>query len=45
MLDDLSQQGFEAVSLDVTDQESIKKCAENVAKSTGGSLDILINNA
>ena len=35
----------EILELDVTLKESIARCAEEVRKRTGGTLDILINNA
>lgn len=37
--------GIEVLELEVTDQESISKCAQIVSERTGGSLDVLINNA
>lgn len=37
--------GYTCLQLDVTDQNSIAACAEQVAKLTGGKLDILVNNA
>ncbi|KAI2638668.1 oxidoreductase-like protein [Hypomontagnella submonticulosa] len=33
------------INLDVTDEESVRKCAETVKSQFGGKLDILINNA
>ncbi|KAK0629350.1 hypothetical protein B0T17DRAFT_488736 [Bombardia bombarda] len=35
----------EILPLDVTVPESVKTCAAEVAKRTGGSLDVLVNNA
>lgn len=35
----------EILELDVTSKESIDKCAKAVEKRTGGTLDVLINNA
>ncbi|KAK2779329.1 hypothetical protein FQN52_002498, partial [Onygenales sp. PD_12] len=37
--------GIEIVELEVTSTESIRQCADSIAKRTGGSLDILVNNA
>lgn len=37
--------GMSTVALDVTNAESIKACHDEVAKITGGKLDILVNNA
>lgn len=34
-----------AVALDVTDSASIEKCKAQVTEITGGTLDILVNNA
>ncbi|KAK7948755.1 short chain dehydrogenase/reductase [Apiospora aurea] len=45
VLSDLTQQGMEALPLDVTSKESIASCHEAVGKLTGGQLDILVNNA
>ncbi|KAK3293831.1 uncharacterized protein B0H64DRAFT_342907 [Chaetomium fimeti] len=43
---DLSKlSNVEILPLDVTDQQSIKKCKEIVAQRTGGRLDVLVNNA
>lgn len=41
----LKEMGLEVVELDVTDASSRKSAAEQVKASTGGTLDILINNA
>lgn len=38
-------EGIEILELDVTSEESIGQCAKEVEKLTGGSLDILVNNA
>lgn len=38
-------EGFSIVQLDVTNQDSIRAAAAEVAKMTGGRLDILVNNA
>lgn len=45
MLKTLNDDGFRAVALDVTDQDSIERCKKEVDEITGGKLDILINNA
>ncbi|TFY66109.1 hypothetical protein EVG20_g4977 [Dentipellis fragilis] len=44
-MEDLSEKGIETLALDVTKQESIKAAKEKVAELTGGSLNILGNNA
>lgn len=45
VLADLAEKGMSVVVLDVTDNESIMRCEEEVAQITGGKLDILVNNA
>lgn len=37
--------GFTCLPLDVTSQGSIDKCRDEVARLTGGKLDMLVNNA
>lgn len=37
--------GIETLSLDVLSEDSIKACVEQVSSLTGGSLDMLVNNA
>lgn len=37
--------GMSTISLDVTNAESIERCHAEVARLTGGKLDILVNNA
>lgn len=37
--------GIDLLTLDVTSEESVEKCAHQVATLTGGGLDVLINNA
>ncbi|WP_027853497.1 SDR family oxidoreductase [Marinobacterium litorale] len=44
-LDDLKAQGLETVFLDLNSSSSIKNAVEEVLSSTGGTLDILFNNA
>lgn len=41
----LKEMGCEILILDVEDEATIKKTAEDVKKATGGKLDLLINNA
>ncbi|KAG5982363.1 hypothetical protein E4U55_001993 [Claviceps digitariae] len=41
----LRKDGMIALPLDVTNQDSIMSCREEVVKMTGGGLDILVNNA
>lgn len=36
--------GMEVVELEVTSVESIRHCASSVAKHTGGTFDVLVNN-
>ncbi|KAM3511567.1 hypothetical protein MY11210_004785 [Beauveria gryllotalpidicola] len=45
VLEELAAMGMSAVSLDVTSSASIEKCKAQVAEITGGTLDILVNNA
>ncbi|KAK2041398.1 NAD(P)-binding protein [Colletotrichum somersetense] len=42
---ELVAEGFDALRLDVTSEESIAACHEQVQDMTGGRLDILVNNA
>ena len=42
---ELVDQGMEAVRLDVTSSEDVKRAAEEVREKTGGRLDVLVNNA
>lgn len=37
--------GIEILELDVTSEDSVRQCAKAVEKITGGSLDVLVNNA
>lgn len=41
----LAALGIETLSLDVLSEESIQACVEKVSSLTGGSLDVLVNNA
>ncbi|KAJ0166506.1 NADPH-dependent 1-acyldihydroxyacetone phosphate reductase [Colletotrichum tanaceti] len=44
-INDLAEKGIETFALDVTSQESITLLQREIAKRTGGKLDILFNNA
>lgn len=44
-ISDLSDLGIETLSLDVTNDESIRKARELVQEKTGGGLNYLVNNA
>lgn len=41
----LREEGFEAVSLDVADADSVAACVETVLGHTGGTLGAVVNNA
>lgn len=41
----VNQKGIEILELELTSLESIQQCARAVEKRTGGSLDVLVNNA
>lgn len=41
----LKESGIEMIPLDVVDQESIRGAVDTVSKLTGGTLDLLVNNA
>ncbi|KAG5998263.1 hypothetical protein E4U54_002224 [Claviceps lovelessii] len=41
----LRSDGMVALLLDVTNQDSIASCLDEVVKITGGGLDMLVNNA
>jgi NAD(P)-dependent dehydrogenase (short-subunit alcohol dehydrogenase family) len=43
--DHLKELGIEIVQLDVTSSESIRSAAREVRETTGGTLDILVNNS
>ncbi|RYP64127.1 hypothetical protein DL771_008907 [Monosporascus sp. 5C6A] len=45
VLDGMAEMGMTTLPLDVTDESSVHACHAEVAKLTGGRLDILINNA
>lgn len=38
-------EGIEISTLDVTKNESIQQCVQQIEKKTGGTLDVLVNNA
>jgi NAD(P)-dependent dehydrogenase (short-subunit alcohol dehydrogenase family) len=41
----LKELGITVLQLDVTDEESLRKCVGVVVKEAGGGLDVLVNNA
>ena len=45
MLKDLEGMGMSTLSLDVTSPEDIENARKEVELLTGGTLDILVNNA
>ncbi|KAJ4287842.1 NADPH-dependent 1-acyl dihydroxyacetone phosphate reductase [Collariella sp. IMI 366227] len=45
VLAEMADMGMTCLPLDVTNEESIKACHDDVSKITGGKLDILVNNA
>jgi len=44
-MQDLEKTGIETLAMDVTDTTSLKSVKEEVEKRTGGTLDVLVNNA
>ncbi|KAJ7811643.1 NAD-P-binding protein [Mycena olivaceomarginata] len=44
-MEELSVAGIEALALDVTDVDAIKRTKDEISTRTGGKLDILVNNA
>jgi 1-acylglycerone phosphate reductase len=44
-MQDLEKAGIETLAMDVTDTTSLKSVKEEVEKRTGGTLDVLVNNA
>lgn len=44
-MEELAKEGIETLVLDITSDESIASAKDEIAKRTGGSLDILVNNA
>jgi len=45
VLADLAELGISTIALDVTDVESIRRARDHVSEVTGGTLDVLVNNA
>ncbi|KAL2190325.1 NAD(P)-binding protein [Thermothelomyces heterothallicus CBS 203.75] len=45
VLSEMAAMGMTTLTLDVTKEDSIKACHDEVSKLTGGKLDILVNNA
>ncbi|KAH6632415.1 hypothetical protein F5144DRAFT_573995 [Chaetomium tenue] len=45
VLSEMAAIGMTTLALDVTKEDSIKTCHDEVSKLTGGKLDILVNNA
>ncbi|KAL2164992.1 hypothetical protein VTH06DRAFT_288 [Thermothelomyces fergusii] len=45
VLSEMAAMGMTTLTLDVTKEESIKACHDEVSTLTGGKLDILVNNA
>ncbi|KAI5829579.1 NAD(P)-binding protein [Schizophyllum commune Tattone D] len=41
----LAQEGIETIKLDITQDEDIERVAREVSMRTGGTLDVLVNNA
>jgi 1-acylglycerone phosphate reductase len=44
-MDALRELGIECLQLDVTKIENIREIRDQIAELTGGTLDILVNNA
>ena len=44
-MSELAKEGIETVVLDITSDESIASAKDEIATRTGGSLDLLVNNA
>ena len=44
-MEELAKEGIETLVLDITSDESIASAKDEIVKRTGGSLDILVNNA
>lgn len=44
-MEDLAREGIETVALDITSDASIAEARDEISKRTGGSLDVLVNNA
>jgi 1-acylglycerone phosphate reductase len=41
----LEQEGIECFEMDVTDLDTVKSVKDQVTQKTGGTLDIIVNNA
>lgn len=41
----LEQEGIECFEMDVTDLDTVKSVKDQVTEKTGGTLDIIVNNA
>ncbi|TRM70479.1 hypothetical protein BD626DRAFT_625649 [Schizophyllum amplum] len=44
-MESLAKDGIETVVLDITSDTSIAEVRDEISKRTGGSLDVLVNNA
>ncbi|KAI5899377.1 NAD(P)-binding protein [Schizophyllum commune H4-8] len=44
-MESLEKDGIETIKLDITDDDDISPVANEISKRTGGTLDILVNNA
>jgi len=45
VLAELTELGITTIALDVTDPESVRRARDHVSEVTGGTLDVLVNNA
>ena len=44
-MESLAKEGIETLRLDIANDDDIKEVVSEIDKRTGGSLDILVNNA
>ena len=44
-MESLAKEGIETLKLDVANDDDIKEAVNEIGKRTGGSLDMLVNNA
>ena len=44
-MESLAEEGIETLRLDIAIDDDIKETADEIGKRTGGSLDMLVNNA
>ncbi|KAL1725958.1 hypothetical protein EV714DRAFT_220284 [Schizophyllum commune] len=44
-MESLAEEGIETLRLDIANDDDIKETADEIGKRTGGSLDMLVNNA